>query len=164
MPCPRPRSSGWSRRSADRAPSRWPICLLFSYLDPSHERDLAERLRAELPDLHVSASHEVLARFREYERCSTTVIDAYLSPLLGSYLRRLAAGAAELGIAEPSVMLSSGGLAPIDEAARSGAATVLSGPAGGAVGAGLLAGISGERGASGMSSASTWAGRHATSA
>ena len=122
------------------------VCLLFSYLDPSHERDLAERLRAELPDLHVSASHEVLARFREYERCSTTVIDAYLSPLLGSYLRRLAAGAAELGIAEPSVMLSSGGLAPIDEAARSGAATVLSGPAGGAVGAGLLAGISGERG------------------
>ncbi len=121
------------------------VCLLFAYLDPSHEHDLAERLRAELPDLHVSASHEVLARFREYERCSTTVIDAYLSPLLGSYLLRLAAGAAELGIAEPSVMLSSGGLAPIDEAARSGAATVLSGPAGGAVGAGLLAGISGER-------------------
>ncbi len=66
------------------------ICLLFSYLDPAHERAIAERLRAELPDLHVSASHEVLPQFREYERCSTTVIDAYLSPLLGRYLGRLA--------------------------------------------------------------------------
>ncbi len=56
------------------------ICLLFSYLDPTHERRLAEHLRERLPDLHVSASHEVLPRFREYERCSTTAIDAYLSP------------------------------------------------------------------------------------
>jgi len=120
------------------------VCLLFSYLDPSHEQALAERLRAELPELHVSASHEVLARFREYERCSTTVIDAYLSPLLGRYLRQLASSAAERGLTEPSVMLSSGGLAPVAEAARSGASTVLSGPAGGAVGAGLLAEVSGD--------------------
>ena len=68
------------------------ICLLFSYLEPAHEVALAERLRAELGDLHVSASHEVLAQFREYERCSTTVIDAYLSPLLGRYLGRLTRG------------------------------------------------------------------------
>jgi N-methylhydantoinase A/oxoprolinase/acetone carboxylase beta subunit len=66
------------------------VCLLFAYLDPAHERAIAERLRSELPDVHVSASHEVLAQFREYERCSTTVIDAYLSPLLGRYLGRLA--------------------------------------------------------------------------
>ena len=56
------------------------ICLLFSYLEPAHERAIAQRLRAQLPGVHVSASHEVLAQFREYERCSTTVIDAYLSP------------------------------------------------------------------------------------
>ena len=62
------------------------ICLLFSYLDPSHERQIAAHLRDRLPDLHVSASHEVLPRFREFERCSTTAIDAYLSPLLGAYL------------------------------------------------------------------------------
>jgi N-methylhydantoinase A len=120
------------------------ICLLFSYLDPSHERALAERLRAELPSVHVSASHEVLAQFREYERCSTTVIDAYLSPLLARYLGRLSETAVERGLPEPSVMLSSGGLAPVAEAAQNGATTVLSGPAGGAVGAGLLAGISGD--------------------
>ena len=65
------------------------ICLLFSYLDPAHERRIAAHLRERLPGVHVSASHEVLPRFREYERCSTTAIDAYLSPLLGRYLGRL---------------------------------------------------------------------------
>jgi N-methylhydantoinase A len=115
------------------------ICLLFSYLDPEHERRIAERLRAALPDVHVSASHEVLPQFREYERCSTTVIDAYLSPLLDRYLGRFAEACADRGLPKPSVMLSSGGLAPVDEAATAGAWSVLSGPAGGAVGAGLLA-------------------------
>ena len=119
------------------------ICLLFSYLEPGHERALAERLRSELDDVHVSASHEVLAQFREYERCSTTVIDAYLSPLLAAYLVRLTDAAAELGLPQPVVMRSSGGVAPAPEAARSGAWSVLSGPAGGAVGAGLLAAESG---------------------
>src|SRR5690242_14503584 len=70
------------------------VCLLFSYLDPSHERRLAEHLRERLPGVHVSASHEVLPRFREYERCSTTVIDADLSPLLGRYLGALGDAAA----------------------------------------------------------------------
>ena len=65
------------------------ICLLFSYLDPSHERRLAEAIRAAHPELPVSVSSEVLPKFREYERCSTTVIDAYLAPLLGRYLARL---------------------------------------------------------------------------
>jgi N-methylhydantoinase A len=115
------------------------ICLLFSYLDPSHERAIAERLRSALPDVHVSASHEVLPRFREYERCSTTTIDAYLSPLLGRYLGRLAEAATGAGLPRPMVMQSSGGVAGTEEAARAGAWSVLSGPAGGAVGAGLLA-------------------------
>ncbi len=126
------------------------VCLLFSYLEPEHERAIAERLRAELPDVHVSASHEVLAQFREYERCSTTVIDAYLSPLLGSYLERLGEAAGGRGLPEPSVMMSSGGVAPAGEAARAGAWSVLSGPAGGAVGAGLLAGLSGDGNALGF--------------
>ncbi|MDX6589451.1 MAG: N-methylhydantoinase [Solirubrobacterales bacterium] len=119
------------------------ICLLFSYLDPSHERALAEHLRRELPGVHVSASHEVLPRFREYERCSTTAIDAYLSPLLGRYLGRLAEATDAARLPRPQVMLSSGGIAPAEEAARAGAWSVLSGPAGGAVGAGLLARASG---------------------
>ena len=126
------------------------ICLLFSYLDPSHERLIAEHLRERLPDLHVSASHEVLPRFREYERCSTTTIDAYLSPMLGRYLGRLGEATVAAGLPRPLVMQSSGGVAPAAEAARAGAWSVLSGPAGGAVGAGLLARLSGDGNALGF--------------
>ncbi len=121
------------------------VCLLFSYLDPTHEARIAAHLRRELPGVHVSASHEVLPRFREYERCSTTTIDAYLSPLLGRYLRRLGEAAAAAALPQPLVMRSSGGVADMDEAARTGAWSVLSGPAGGAVGAGLLASACGDR-------------------
>ncbi|MBS1678700.1 MAG: hydantoinase/oxoprolinase family protein [Actinobacteria bacterium] len=126
------------------------ICLLFSYLDPTHERRLAEHLRARLPDLHVSVSHEVLPRFREYERASTTVIDAYLSPLLARYLGRLEEATAAAGLPAPQVMLSSGGVAPAEETARAGAWSVLSGPAGGAIGASLLARLSGDGNALGF--------------
>jgi len=120
------------------------ICLLFSYLDPAHEQRIAAHLRERLPGVHISASHEVLPRFREYERCSTTVIDAYLSPLLGRYLGQLGEASSDAGLPQPLVMRSSGGVAPAEEAARAGAWSVLSGPAGGAVGAGLLAQLSGD--------------------
>jgi N-methylhydantoinase A len=115
------------------------VCLLFAFRDPSHERRIASALREALPDMHVSASHEVLPAFREYERFSTTVIDAYLSPLLGRYLTSLVGACGERGLPEPEVMRSSGGTATAAEAASAGAWSVLSGPAGGAVGAALLA-------------------------
>ena len=115
------------------------ISLLFSYLEPAHEQRIRDAIRKLAPDLHVSASHRVLPRFREYERTSTTVIDAYLSPLIGGYLTELAGAVAARGVPEPDVMRSSGGIAPWREAAREGAWSVLSGPAGGAVGAGLIA-------------------------
>jgi N-methylhydantoinase A len=126
------------------------VCLLFSYLDPAHERAIARRLRQVLPDVHVSVSHEVLPRFREYERCSTTTIDAYLSPLLAGYLGRLGEAATRAGLPQPLVMRSSGGVVAAEEAARAGAWSVLSGPAGGAVGAGLLARGSGDGNALGL--------------
>jgi N-methylhydantoinase A len=126
------------------------VCLLFSYLDPAHEQRIAAHLREHLPGLHVSTSHEVLPRFREYERCSTTTIDAYLSPLLGRYLGRLGEATAAAWLPAPQVMQSSGGVAPAAEAARAGAWSVLSGPAGGAVGAGLLARVSGDGNALGF--------------
>jgi N-methylhydantoinase A len=126
------------------------VCLLFSYLDPGHEERIAAHLRERLPGVHVSASHRVLPRFREYERCSTTVVDAYLSPLLGRYLGRLGEAAGGAGLPQPQVMRSSGGVAPASEAARAGAWSVLSGPAGGAVGAGLLAQLSGDGNALGF--------------
>jgi N-methylhydantoinase A len=126
------------------------VCLLFSYLDPSHEQRIATHLRKELPDVHVSASAEVLPRFREYERCSTTAIDAYLSPLLGHYLGRLGDAASDADLPAPLVMQSSGGVASAEEAARAGAWSVLSGPAGGAVGASLIASIAGDQDALGF--------------
>ncbi len=115
------------------------VCLLFSFRDPAHESRIASALREALPGVHVSASHEVLPAFREFERFSTTVIDAYLSPLLGRYLTSLASACRERDLPDPEVMRSSGGTAEATEAARSGAWSVLSGPAGGAVGAALLA-------------------------
>jgi N-methylhydantoinase A len=120
------------------------VCLLFAFQDPAHERRIARAIRERLPDLHVSVSHEVLPRFREYERCSTTVIDAYLSPLLARYLGDLAEAASGRRLPDPEIMRSSGGVAPWREAARQGAWSVLSGPAGGAVGAALIARTSGD--------------------
>jgi N-methylhydantoinase A len=126
------------------------VCLLFAHVDASHERALAEALRERLDGVHVSVSSEVLPQFREYERCSTTVIDAYLSPLLAEYLGRLGSRSRERGLPAPSVMKSSGGVGPVEELARAGAQAVLSGPAGGAVGAALLARLSGEGDAVGL--------------
>jgi N-methylhydantoinase A len=91
----------------------------------------------------VSASYEVLGVFREYERTSTTVIDAYLSPLLGSYLERLRVRASERGLPAPEIMSSGGGLIDASVAAAHAALTVLSGPAAGAVGAAILGAHSG---------------------
>jgi len=126
------------------------VCLLFAFRDPGHEKRIASALRKALPGIHVSASHEVLPAFREYERFSTTVIDAYLSPLLGRYLTSLTGACRERGLAEPEVMRSSGGTAEAAEAARAGAWSVLSGPAGGAVGAALLAKAAGSPDAIGL--------------
>src|SRR5262245_21288555 len=126
------------------------VCLLFAFNEPAHERRIAEAVRRALPDVHVSASHEVLPAFREYERCSTTVIDAYLSPLLGRYLKTLTDACRERRLPEPVVMRPSGGTAAAEEASRAGAWSVLSGPAGGAVCAALLAKATGQPDAIGI--------------
>jgi N-methylhydantoinase A len=115
------------------------ICLLFAFRDPSHERAVAAEVRRRHPGVHVVASHEVAPEFREYERASTTAADAYLAPVAARYLRALVAAAAAAGLPEPAVMLSSGGVLPAEEAAAHPARLLVSGPAGGVVGAGLLA-------------------------
>ena len=115
------------------------VCLLFSFRDPSHERAVVDELRRRHPGVHVVASHEVAPEFREYERASTTAADAYLAPVAARYLRALASGAQAAGLPEPLVMLSSGGVASIDEAAAHPATILVSGPAGGVVGAGIVA-------------------------
>ena len=115
------------------------VCLLFAFRDPRHEVAVAEELRARHPGVHVVASHEVAPEFREYERASTTAADAYLAPISARYLRALAGAAQEGGLPEPLVMLSSGGVATVDEAAAHPATILVSGPAAGVVGAGLVA-------------------------
>jgi N-methylhydantoinase A len=115
------------------------VCLLWSFLHPEHERRVAAVLADVRPDLHVSTSHETAPVFREYERCATTVVDAATSPLMRSYLRELTLRCADEGLPEPEVMLSSGGVADAEQAAAHGSWTVLSGPAGGAVGAAWIA-------------------------
>src|SRR3954470_15197660 len=123
------------------------VCLLWGFRHREHERAAAELLAAELPELHVSTSHETAGVFREYERCATTIVDAALSPLLRRYLERLAERARDAGLPAPEIMLSGGGVADASTAARHGSWTVLSGPAGGAVGAARLADEAGVAGA-----------------
>src|SRR5205807_8071633 len=115
------------------------VCLLFAFRDPAHEQAVAAELRRRHPGVHVVASHELAPEFREYERASTTAADAYLAPVAAHYLRALAAAAAEAGLPEPVVMLSSGGIVSAEEAAAHPARLLVSGPAGGVVGAGLVA-------------------------
>jgi N-methylhydantoinase A len=115
------------------------VCLLFSFRDPSHEQAVVDELRRRLPGTRVVASHEIAPEFREYERASTTAIDAYLGPVLARYLGALAERCAEAGLPEPLVMRSSGGVATVAEAAAHPAFALLSGPAAGVVGAAIAA-------------------------
>jgi N-methylhydantoinase A len=115
------------------------VCLLFAFRDARHEAAVVDELRTRHPGVHVVASHEVAPEFREYERASTTAADAYLAPVSARYLRALAGAAREGGLPEPLVMLSSGGVATVAEAAAHPATILVSGPAAGVVGAGLVA-------------------------
>ncbi|TMM11708.1 MAG: hydantoinase/oxoprolinase family protein [Actinobacteria bacterium] len=115
------------------------VCLLFAFRDPSHERAVADELRRRHPGLHVVTSHEVAPEFREYERASTVAADAYLAPVAARYLGALADAARSAGLPDPLVMLSSGGVATLPEAAAHPATILVSGPAAGVGGAGLVA-------------------------
>src|SRR4051794_19107932 len=131
---------GLAERILACQPEAVAVVLLHSYRHPEHERLIGEALGDRV---HVSLSHEVVGRFREYERAATTEIDAALSPLLGRYLERLAERAGDAGLPAPRIMQSSGGLTTAANAARHAALTVLSGPAGGAAAAALVARRSG---------------------
>jgi N-methylhydantoinase A len=126
------------------------VCLLWGFRHPEHERRAGELAADVLDGVHVSTSHETAGVFREYERCVTTIVDAALSPLLRGYLERLTERAGSAGLPAPEVMLSSGGTAAAGTAARHGSWTVLSGPAGGAVGAARVAAGAGASAAVGL--------------
>src|SRR6266849_4607990 len=119
------------------------ISLLFSFANPENEAAVAAAV-AELGK-PLSVSHRILPEFREYERTSTVVVNAYLQPLMQSYMERLAKRATNAGDVRIFVMRSSGGITALESAAREPVRTVLSGPAGGLVGAAAMAGRSGFR-------------------
>jgi N-methylhydantoinase A len=112
------------------------VCFLHSYLDPGHEIMAVERLARELPDISISRSSDVLPQIKEYERVSTTIVNAYVGPLVRHYLANLERRLKEAGFkSNLFIILSHGGMAPVEEASRLAAGTVLSGPAGGVSGA-----------------------------
>jgi N-methylhydantoinase A len=112
------------------------VCLLFSFLHPAHEQAVGAYLRRARPDLHVSLSAAILPEYREYERTATTVINAYVAPLMAHYLARLRQGVAPRRL---TIMQSNGGVISAATAGAQAARTALSGPAGGVVGARFVA-------------------------
>ncbi|HEY0184204.1 MAG TPA: hydantoinase/oxoprolinase family protein [Rhodopila sp.] len=116
------------------------ICLLHSYANPAHERDVAQTVRDALPDIAISVSSDILPEIKEYPRTSTTVINAYVQPVVRAYITALDARLRALGIEAPlQLMQSNGGLASASFAADSPAHIIESGPAAGVVGAAALA-------------------------
>lgn len=108
------------------------VCLLFSYVNTEHEEQVKAVLEEELPGIAVSVSHEVAPIWREYERGSTTIADAYLRPLFGRYVASLSAALEDVGMTrEWTIMKSNGGAMLASAAGESPVQTVMSGPAGG---------------------------------
>jgi len=110
------------------------ICFLYSYLNPEHERKARDILVAQVPGLNVSLSSDVLPEFREYERSSTTALNAYLAPVVSGYLRQLDEAVRRWNRnTRLWIMQSNGGVASADRAAQLPVTLLLSGPSGGVV-------------------------------
>lgn len=116
------------------------VCLLHSYAFPNHEEQIAEFLRVQMPNVPVSISSEVLRERKEYERTATTVVNAYIRPVMKQYLQRMREGLQEMSVQAPLlIMQSAGGLTPEEEAAVRPVFVLESGPAAGVLAAGVTA-------------------------
>ncbi|WP_434047049.1 MULTISPECIES: hydantoinase/oxoprolinase family protein [Sorangium] len=135
------------RALLDRGARAIAICFLHAYRNPAHERRAAEIARAEAPATPVSVSSEITREWREYERTSTAVLNAYVQPLAASYLSSLESRLTGRGAASPAlhVMQSSGGITTFPEARAAPIRLVESGPAGSVLGAVALGQLLGER-------------------
>jgi N-methylhydantoinase A len=111
------------------------VCLLFSFLNPAHELKVKALFAEEFPEARLSLSYEVLPQIREFYRLSTTVINAYIQPVMANYLSRLESRMRELDVTTPKlyIMQSNGGVSTFKGSAEKPVATVLSGPAGGVI-------------------------------
>ena len=122
------------------------VCYLHAYAAPRHELETREAIRERLPGVPVSLSHEVVPEYREFERLSTTVLNAYIAPALENYLARLESVLRGRGVRGALfIMASSGGVLSLERARHFPVTTVLSGPAGGVVAAVQAAGATGAR-------------------
>jgi N-methylhydantoinase A len=111
------------------------VCYLHAWRDAAHERATAEAIRAAMPDAYISLSADVFPQIKEFDRVSTTVVNAYVGPKLSSYLHQLARRLLDAGYQGPVLIIQShGGVTPVADAARLAAGGVLSGPAGGVAG------------------------------
>lgn len=120
------------------------VCFLHSYRNDGHEREVAARLRAALPDAYVCASADIAPVFREFERFSTAVVNAYVGPRIDRYMSRLAERIRATGVpVQPKVIGSSGGMMSLESVARYPVTTLLSGPSAGVVAASHVAGQAG---------------------
>ena len=123
------------------------VCYLFSFMNPAHERRTGEIIAKHFPRLRVSLSSHVMPVIREYRRLSTTVLDAFVGPILEGYLGRLGKGlrGAGVGTRQVFIMQSNGGLMNIDVAKSSPVQTLLSGPAAGVISGAYLGDLTGHR-------------------
>ena len=122
------------------------VCLLHAYVNPSHERRVADIVRSMCPDIPVTISSDVLPVYREYERCIATILNAYCMPALSTYIGRLQTRLKDRGISSPLLLMkSSGGVAGAETIRREPIQTALSGPAAGVIGAAYIAEAAGER-------------------
>lgn len=120
------------------------VCLLYSYVDSQHEAMVKQIIEKEHPEAFVTTSYEVMPEFREFERLSTVVVNAYLGPVMGTYLERLEPELVTSGIdVHPHINQSNGGVISFETAAQMPVRTVLSGPSSGIVGATYVSGLSG---------------------
>ena len=125
-----------ARRLRDQGVESVAVCLLFSFVNPAHEQRLAEIVREELPGTPLSLSHQVMPKAPEFERTSTTVVNAFVAPRVTRYLDRLDARLREAGYRRRLlVMQSSGGVMSSAAAVSHPVRTILSGPASGVNGA-----------------------------
>jgi N-methylhydantoinase A len=115
------------------------VCLLHAYVNPAHELEAREVLERECPGLSVTLSHEIAREWREYERASTAVLNAYVAPRVEGYLRNLEDELTTRGVeATLHVMQSNGGITTAAKARRQPVQTLLSGPVGGTIGGAAL--------------------------
>ena len=122
------------------------VCCAHSYANPANERRIGELVVGEMPGAHISLSCVVLPQIKEFERFSTTVVNAFIAPVLSNYMKRLQSRLAQAGYrGEVLIMQSHGGLATIEDSVRLGAGCILSGPAGGIAGACYAADITAVR-------------------